>query len=156
MKKRIAALLLFVLTLSLCACGGGSNKAAEAPAQAMTLDECNAEIEGILSKNIGDIYTMETAGNIVTISITEDGMAGVAAEAKNGGEEFVDAWDDLTDSFSTLSESLQKVYTDNGHDLVVMVVLVDDTDSSKILLSVSKGSVLYDVVTGTDTLGMNS
>ncbi len=88
-------------------------------------------------------------GNVLVMSIWEDGGAAEATLAQGGDTEMQEDWQVLTDALVSLSDTATSALVEAGLDgYSVMVNLLNDQNTENTLLSVVDGFVVYDVVTG--------
>lgn len=90
-------------------------------------------------------------GNILVMSIWEDGAALEASLAQGGDTEMQEDWQVLTDALISLSDTATSALTEAGlSGYSVMVNLLNDANTENTLLSIVDGYVVYDMVTGVD------
>lgn len=86
--------------------------------------------------------------NIIYINVWMDGIAAGAMYAKSGNQENLDAWNDMKDSQAAFCDSICELVETAGHpELSVAFNLLNDMDTSKVLLTILNGVDIYDYVT---------
>ena len=86
---------------------------------------------------------------MINVNIWGDGVAAGSTYAKLGNSSALDSCNNLVDSTVTLNKSFMDLAQAGGRDdLIVIVNVLNDLDTSKTLLTVANGVVFYDAVNG--------
>lgn len=103
-----------------------------------------------LSDSFGEgRYALEYDDNSATINVWGDNAAAGAASASEGGEDAKVTWDLMVESQKLLCSTICEQVKALGKDeYYVTLNVLNDLDTSKILLSVLNGLVIYDAVNG--------
>lgn len=72
--------------------------------------------------------------------------------AKDGTGLYADSWAAIVDSVESIQRSLQKIFTEQDDDTVVVVDILNPDNTDEVWLSVANGIAGYDVVNGIDLL----
>lgn len=91
---------------------------------------------------------------MVEVDIWVDGLAVDAGLAMQGQQEYIDSWNDMVDGAMQMTESFQTILNSGGHsDTAVLLQVLNDLDKDKSMLSISYGTVLYDMVNDVNVFG---
>lgn len=94
-----------------------------------------------------DLETIESEDDAINISIWNDGLAGGAVLAAAGNTEAIDGWNNTRQNIIDMCDSsIQLAEAAGKDDAIIIFNVLNDNDTSKVLLSVVNGAVLYDCV----------
>lgn len=100
----------------------------------------------------GQGYEVTQSDKSILINLWSNGITEEAVKALVD-DKYKEAWDNMVESFKNTSETYQKTLDDNGHsDISAIINILNDVSKDKIILSISKGTVLYDAVNGIDLI----
>lgn len=92
-------------------------------------------------------YTIDTSDDMISVSVWGDNIALGTTYAKLGNQTALDSWNTLVDSTVTMNKSLVDLAEAGGRDdLIVLVNILNDQDTTKTLLTVANGVVFYNCV----------
>lgn len=166
MMKPLSLLLVFVLILSLCACGGTPQSSSEAPPPSspeasddLTLSikiaAAHESIRSILNDAVGpDCYTVESGGLsndsiVFIIHLWQDGLAAELDELKaSGAGADAPRWVEVKDSMMSLYGSMRDALETGGCEnaSLTLEVINDDNQVGNILLTILQGEITFDIM----------
>ena len=114
----------------------------------INLELIMAVLKITLTDNYGeDNFTLEYDDTAATINLWSDGIALGSALAANGNKEAIEAWGSVIEGHKYLCNSVVEQIESNGiENYVVMINILNDLDTSKTILTILNGEVIYDVV----------
>ena len=103
-----------------------------------------------LDKNIE--YSIKQEDNLVTISVWSNGLTQEAMMAMLN-EEYKKDWNYMVDSLTGTQKIFQNIMNENGHtDTLVAIGVLNDINKDNLLLYISLGMTLYDIVNNINLL----
>lgn len=112
----------------------------------MSMDMTAAVIEALVSQNFEN-YKIDYDDSGITLSLWQDGLAVGSVLASAGYEDSIESWNTIKDSLITFCDSVSESMETAGHgDATIMINVLNDQNTDKILLSALNGVIIYDVV----------
>lgn len=115
-------------------------------ADVATVEEVLEEMKGSLAA-FGEDCSITMDGYLITVNIWQDGLAQVAYNATLGDRASAESWDSVKETIQKSSDGLQAMLDQNGYgNYMVQLNLLNDKDTSRILITAVWGTVTYDCV----------
>ena len=127
----------------------------DAPTESTSADDTDIHLSSddiaalykVALKDNYDNYTIDTSDDMISISVWGDGVAVGSTYAKLGNETALSSWNSLVDSMVAMDKSFVELAEASGRDdLIVVVNVLNDQDTTKTLLTVANGVVFYNSV----------
>lgn len=107
-----------------------------------------ALIESFVKDNFEN-YDISCEENTITVNLWMDGLTTSAILASSGNEEALASWNTVVEGAKSYSTATSETVDSLGLDDVVVVVnILNDQNTEKVLLSILNGVVVYDSVNG--------
>ncbi|MDD2955815.1 MAG: hypothetical protein PHD67_05805 [Oscillospiraceae bacterium] len=115
--------------------------------QSSAMDAIMLPIDNILSSSFDD-YTLEYDETGVTINVASEGIAAeIYALMENGSAEGLQGWETMKTNMADMSDSIVEYLETMGYsDMLVTVNVLNDQNRDNVLLCLTNGEVLYDVL----------
>ena len=105
-------------------------------------------IEQAISNTFGNNYVVDKSDNTIVIAAWADSLTETANNAKNSGGVGPDAdsWTKLASALTNLCQTFHEIYLNNGHEVDVHFLLLNDENATQILMTIKNSEVLTDIV----------
>ena len=110
-----------------------------------------------LMESYGSNYDLNVDGNIISISVWNDGVAAGAFLAANGETELLNAWNTMAQNILTMANNMQALLDTNDYGTYqVSISVVNDLNRDNTMLVATRGAIVYDFVNGIDIIGIGN